>query len=85
MFSSNIYNNCYFKLRGLVLNYSATEYICSNLLFVNILFLCALYIARANPFDHLVKNLSVGGKSYRYYDLTALEDKRYGIRILESI
>lgn len=28
--------------------------------------------------DKYVKNLKVGGKDYKYYDLAALKDPRYG-------
>ena len=30
-----------------------------------------------NPFDKHVKDLTVGGKTFKYYDLLALNDARY--------
>lgn len=41
----------------------------------------------ANPFDHLLKELTVGGKTYKYYDMKGLNDPRlerlpYSIRVL---
>lgn len=42
---------------------------------------------QANPFAHLFKDLTVGDKTYKYYDMQGLNDPRlsklpYSIRVL---
>lgn len=42
---------------------------------------------KANPFENVVQQLEVEGKTYKYYSLTALNDERvnklpYSIRVL---
>ena len=33
---------------------------------------------KANPFNHLIKTLEIGGKKYQYYSLKELKDDRLG-------
>jgi len=36
-------------------------------------------LGHANPFDNILTSLKVGKEDLKYYDLTKLEDSRYGI------
>jgi len=46
-----------------------------------VLFLC-LFLGHANPFATILTGLKIGEEDLKYYDLTKLEDIRYGISIL---
>lgn len=32
-----------------------------------------------NKFDNILENLELNGQTYKYYDLTKLNDQRYGM------
>ena len=55
------------------------KYICSK--YTIILYVCMICLCitvGSHPFHGLVRQLQVEGRSYSYYDLTALQDERYG-------